>query len=277
MFGHSLISMTGRLAVWFWRIAAAVHRYFRARRRSQVSPPLLVVGSARAGGACKTDLVDWIAKAHPHLAILCHATGDEDLWLQRRHPGRVFVHRDWLKAWKLAQAAGFSAAVCDGGLQDPALDRCPALRLDVEPIPQSWKDFHPWGPWREDPRNSRPAMGVWVSRDLHPSLHLDEPFRGETRRAACAVARPHVFFADLQSDGVELVERVALRDHARFPRRLVQRMAVKPQEWVVTEKDAARGGLPEGVQVARRRLDPSLPIQERIGRLVGSLNSGHLV
>jgi tetraacyldisaccharide-1-P 4'-kinase len=227
-----------------------------------------VVGSARSGGSCKTDLVCWIAGEYTHLAILCHGTGDEDRWLAARHPGRVFVHRDWLKAWRMAQTAGFRAAVCDGGLQDPALDGCPALRLDVVPAPASWRDFHPWGPWREPPGQSRQATAVSVERDLRPRLRLDAERPITSLRAACAVARPEVFFADLEALGVRLLERVAIGDHAKFSRGLLKRMALEPSAWVVTEKDAARGGLPGGVRVASRILDPTTRMRDTIQALI---------
>lgn len=272
MFDHSPISAAGRLVVWSWRRIAKLHRNLRARRRPRIPPPLLVVGSARSGGTCKTDLVSWIAGQHPELAILCHATGDEDRWLRQRHPGRVFAHRDWLEAWRLAQRRGFAAAVCDGGLQDPALDGCLALRLDVEPLPASWKDFHPWGAWRESPADAREATGIRVVEELRPGLHLDRTFDAAPRRAACAIARPEAFFADLEAAGIELVERVACRDHSRFPKPLLRRMAAKPTEWVVTEKDAARTGIPAGVGVAQRRLNPSPSIRTRIEAMVRSIS-----
>lgn len=268
MFDHSPISEAGRLVVWSWRRISGVHRVLRSLRRPQVPPPLLVVGSARSGGTCKTDLVSWIAVEHPHLAILCHGTGDEDRWLALRHPGRVFVHRDWLKAWRKAQAAGFCAGVCDGGLQDPALDGCPALRLDVDPAPRTWRDYHPWGPWRESPWRSRQATVVSVERDLRPGLGLDGECSITGLRAACAVARPEVFFMDLEASGVRLLERVALGDHTRFSRGLLGRMAVDPSAWVVTEKDAARGGLPPGVRVAHRTLDPIPQVRGTIQALI---------
>ncbi|MBK9577175.1 MAG: tetraacyldisaccharide 4'-kinase [Fibrobacterota bacterium] len=268
MYDHSPISMAGRLVVWSWRRISGAHRALRSLRRPQLSPPLLVVGSARSGGTCKTDLVSWIAGEYTHLAVLCHGTGDEDRWLAARHPGRVFVHRDWLKAWRMAQVAGFCAAVCDGGLQDPALDGCPALRLDVEPAPASWRDVHPWGPWREPPGQSRQATAVSVERDLRPRLGLEGEVPSAGLRAACAVARPDVFFADLEALGVRLLERVAFRDHAGFSRDVLERMAREPSAWVVTEKDAARGGLPPGVRVAHRKLDPMPEVRGTIKTLI---------
>lgn len=271
MFSHLPISAAGRLVVWLWRRISRFHRKRRALRRVFPSPPVLVVGSARSGGTCKTDLVAWIAERFPHLAILCHPTGDEDRWFQERFPGRVFVHRDWLRAWEAARAAGFSRAVSDGGLQDPALDDCPALRLDVEPPPAGWRDLHPWGPWREFPWASREARAVSVERELRPGLLLAGAIPGKELRAACSLARPEVFFAQLEESGVRLLERVALRDHRRFPGGLRERLASDPGGWVVSAKDAARGGLPAGVRVAHRSLDPTPQVQEWIRRELGRL------
>ncbi|HNY29939.1 MAG TPA: tetraacyldisaccharide 4'-kinase [Fibrobacteria bacterium] len=264
MSGHHPISVAGRLVVWVWRWISLAHRTLRARRRRFPPPPLLVVGSSRAGGTCKTDLVEWIASRYPDAAVLCHPTGDEDRWLGARFPGRVFAHRDWLCAWDAARAAGFAIAVCDGGLQDPALDGCPALRLEVSPAPADWRDLHPWGPWREMPARSRQACAVSVESQLRPALSLEGTTPSRQLRAACAVARPEVFFRDLERSGIQLVERVALGDHRRFPKRLLERMAHDPDGWVVSAKDAARGGLPAGVWVARRSLDPVREIQEWI-------------
>jgi len=218
-----------------------------------------VVGSLRAGGSCKTDLVGWIAHRHPHLAILVHPTGDEDRMLAERFPGRVFAHSDWLEAWEMGRRAGFVAGVCDGGLQDPALDGCPSLHIVHPEGPRDIEDILPFGAFRAlrpFPRTCEHELrwGTDLRTRLDPA-NLPPP--GTEVGAACAVARPELFFRDLEAAGLRVVERVALSDHARFPKALRRRMADGNRPWLVTAKDASRGALPPAVLVAARLLEIS--------------------
>lgn len=243
-----------------WSLSAAVHRRWRRRRKPEAAPPILVVGSTRAGGTGKTDLVGWIADRHPHLAVLAHPTGDEDAWLRRRFGDRVFADRDLLRAWNRARAAGFGGAVSDGGLQDPALEDCPALRLEVDDAPRRWSDLLPWGPYRERaPRPRGRILDLVWGRDLGWSLDpASAPEPGTAVVAAAGIARPSAFFADLEAAGLVLLDRLAFGDHHRFDSKEVARARGRHPgaAWVITEKDAAREGwLPEeGSIVARRNL-----------------------
>jgi len=232
-----------------------------------------VVGSLRAGGSLKTDLVSWIADRYPSLAVLVHPTGDEDAMLEARFPGRVFRHRDWLEAWKAAKCAGFAAAVCDGGLQDPALDGCPAVRLVHPEGPLDARDLLPFGPYRAlkpMPRSRERALtvGAEVSGRLDPR---DLPPPGTRVHVACAVARPEIFFRELEEVGLRVEERAALADHARFPAALTRRMETDPIPWLVTEKDAFRQKLPSVAKVIRRSLVLSAAAVEAIDRMVSPL------
>src|ERR1035437_5319676 len=202
-----------------WLLGAILHRTWRARRGPLHPPPLLVVGSLRAGGSCKTDLVAWIADRHPHLAILVHPTGDEDTMLRERFGGRVFVHRDWLLAWEMARRTGFVVGICDGGLQDPAVESCPALPLVHPEGPRDTSDILPFGAFRALhplPRKleHQLLLGVDIKTCLDPA---DLPPPGTAVGAACSVARPEIFFRELEEAGLQLLERAALPDHARFP------------------------------------------------------------
>jgi len=232
-----------------------------------------VVGSLRAGGSLKTDLVAWIAERYPSLAVLVHPTGDEDAMLEARFPGRLFRHRDWLEAWKAAQRAGFGAGVCDGGLQDPALDGCPALRLVHPEGPRGIGDLLPFGSYRAlkpFPRSQERAftVGTDVSGELDPR---DLPAPGTRVCAACAVARPEIFFRELENAGLHLVERVALGDHARFPRGLLRRMGAGSLPWLVTEKDSFRQKLPQRAQVIRRSVVLSGDAVEAVDEMLSLL------
>ncbi len=258
-------------------MASRLHQLCRRHRKPLQTPPLLVVGSIRSGGTAKTDLVAWIAREHPDLAILAHPTGDEDRWLEKRFPGRVFVARDFLKAWGKARAAGFQRAVCDGGLQDPALEDCPAVNLELEgPRPQLG-DLFPFGRFRErKPRPRRALHTVKIPSDLGFALDpATLPRSGTNVVAACAIARPEVFFQDLRNMGLTLVETISFGDHLRFDPSTLARIASKHSEatWVITEKDQARGEsrlLPQAF-VARRNLSPT----DDLVQFVETTLSGH--
>ena len=255
---------------------AALHRKWRARRVRPEPPSVVVVGSLRSGGSAKTDLVAYLARVRPDLALLVHPTGDEDSMLERWFPGRVFVHRDLLVAWGRARAAGFDAAVSDGGMQDPAFDGCPAVRLDHSPGPAGPEDLLPFGRFRAlvAPPREREVVFV-VGEDLSWELESTSlPARGATVRVACGIARPEAFVGDLRGAGMEVVETVLVGDHGRFPANILRRMERVPQEWCVTEKDAFRQRLPAGVHVVRRKLLLAQEVRKRLDELVGALPRG---
>jgi len=246
-----------------------------------VAPSVVVVGSLRSGGTGKTDLAAWIAQRHPDLAILAHPTGDEDQLLSARFPGRVFVHRDLLVAWNNACDAGFCAAVSDGGLQDPALDGCPAICVDLDFSPGA-SDLLPFGRHRElSPRPRTDLLRISLHQHLSP--RLDEtslPPRGTHVVAACSIARPERFFQDLEQAGMILAERVAFGDHRPFDAGVAtDTLARQPGlPWVITEKDAARGeprSIKSPTWTARRILSPTIRIEEDIDRLTDSVRPSH--
>jgi len=269
------ISQASGWAGTLWLSGSGLHRAWRSLGTPNIPPPLLVVGSLRAGGSLKTDLVSWIAERYPSVAVLVHPTGDEDRMLDTRFPGRVFRHRDWLEAWNAAKRAGFAVGVCDGGLQDPALDGCAALRLVHPDGPRDARDLLPFGAYRAlkpFPRSRERALTVGTEvagrldlRDLPPS--------GSRVCAACAVARPEIFFRELEEAGLHLVERIALADHAPFPRSLLRRMGDGSLPWLVTEKDSFRQKLPHRVRPIRRRVvlsgDAVGAVDDMLSRLPG--------
>ena len=212
----------------------------------------------------KTDLVAWIAARFERMAVLVHPTGDEDRMLRGRFPGRVFAHRDLLEAWRRARASGFACAVCDGGLQDPALEDCPAVRLVHPEEPVGLDRILPFGRFRgavcrRGGRELRLGLGTQVRRTASP----DDPEASRVR-VACAVARPEAFVQDLLARGWEVEEVVALPDHGRFPRSLLRRIALDPRGWAVTPKDAHRHRLPDGVRVVAGRLSPDPQAEEAL-------------
>lgn len=230
-----------------------------------------MVGSLRSGGSGKTDWVDWIAARDPSRAILVHPTGDEDAWLESRHPGRVFRDRSFAQAWEKAKVAGYTKAVCDGGLQDPALDGCPAILLG--PARAALEDLHPFGPFRQ----RRPSRTV----DLHLSdgegwswrTGLDLPPGIEVLLGA-SVARTEIVAGDLRSLGMDVQSVLPTRDHAPFREDLVRALEARHPGtvWVVTAKDASRGEIARlraPVAVLNRTLEVSAPLASRLDALLG--------
>lgn len=259
-------------AGWTWILLGGVHRLWR-RRRCQAPPPrLLVVGSLRAGGSGKTDWVEWIASRHEDLAILVHPTGDEDLHLERRFPGRVFAHRDLLRAWSEARRRGFARALSDGGLQDPALDACPAIALGRVRV--GLEELHPFGPYRQR-QPSRPIQLEVGTRGWRWRHRLDLP-RGERVLLGAGVARAERIEEDLRGLGIEVVAALRSGDHRRFPRDRVARLERNHPAlpWVLTAKDQARGEsqrLRSPVHVLRRDLEIEPELAGRIDALVEAL------
>jgi tetraacyldisaccharide-1-P 4'-kinase len=218
-------------------------------------------------------LVSWIAERYLGLAVLVHPTGDEDGMLDARFPGRVFCHRDWLEAWNRAERAGFVAGVCDGGLQDPALDACPALRLVHPEGPRDARDLLPFGAYRAlEPfariREREVTVGIDLSGRLDPG---DLAVPGTRVCAACAVARPEIFFRELEDAGLHLVEKVAFADHARFPGWLLRRMEAGSTPWMVTEKDSFRQKLPQQARTVGRSTVLSLRAVEAVEEMASLL------
>lgn len=261
----------GGAAVWIG--LSALHRWWRvARLPGEIAAPgeLLVVGSLRSGGTGKTDWVDWIAARDPSRAILAHPTGDEDAWLESRHRGRVFRDRSFPRAWARARKAGFARAVCDGGLQDPALDRCPAILLGSAKA--SLEELHPFGPFRQ----RRAARSV----DLHLEegdgwswrCELDLTPGAEVLLGA-SVAQTEIVITDLRSLGAIVKAVLPTRDHAPFREDLVRALEARHPGavWVVTAKDAARGELARlraPVAVLRRTLEVSPSLAARLDALL---------
>lgn len=234
-----------------------------------------MVGSLLGGGSGKTDWVDWIASRHPRVGILVHPTGDEDRWLESRHPGRVFIHRDFLAARDLAVRRGFHAFVADGGFQNPRLDPCRAILLGDLPGMSGPEQLHPFGPFRE----SRPRRGfdahLREGSEWEWTTNPDRGVDGVVLLAA-GIADPERFRRDVAGMGLRVGGILPTRDHRAFDAKAVGRLErLHPDgTWLITEKDDARG---EGsrftlpVVVVRRRLVVSPSVAERIDHLVDSL------
>ena len=229
-----------------------------------------MVGSLRAGGSGKTDWVDGIAARDPERAILVHPTGDEDAWLESRHPGRVFADRSFARSWEKAKVAGFGKAVCDGGLQDPALDGCPAILLG--PASAALEELHPFGPFRQRRLSRSVDLHLTEGDGWSWSRELDlQP--GTEVLLGAAVARTEIVVKDLRSLGMVVKAVLPTSDHAPFREDRVRGLEARHPDatWVVTAKDAARGevaGLRAPVSILRRTLDVSPSLQARLDALL---------
>lgn len=205
--------------------------------------------------------------------MLVHPTGDEDRWLEERHPGRVFGAGDLLVAWNRAEAEGFETAVSDGGLQDPALDGCPAILLGEAEA--RWEDLHPFGPFRERRPSRTIQLALEHGRDW--SWEVESPLpEGSRVLLAAGVARTEIVKADLGRAGVSVVGVLPARDHGRFDRRGIAQLERThgALPWVVTAKDVARGAgfaFSSPAHVLGRRLRVADGAAARVDALLESL------
>jgi tetraacyldisaccharide 4'-kinase len=159
----------------------------------------------------------------------------------------------------LAAHPGTDVIVCDDGLQHLALARdvevCifnedgigNGFVLPAGPLREPW-------PRRVDlvlyagpvpPPGADPARSYGVQRQLaHHALRQDgsrvalSALQGHPLHAVAAVARPEVFFAMLQAQGLQIAHAEALPDHFDFDS--WQRLPDKGLRLICTEKDAVK-------------------------------------
>jgi tetraacyldisaccharide-1-P 4'-kinase len=170
---------------------------------------------------------------------------------------------------------GFLVAMADGGLQDPALDRCLAARISHPDPPRGYADLHPFGPYRQLDRDARPVeLVLELGRDVSPGLDPSSlPAPGTRVSVACGIARPELFRSQLETAGLVVEELRAMPDHGRFPNRLVHRIRSAPADWIVTAKDLARHPEIGSAHVARRRLAFTPRAESRLDALASLLRA----
>ena len=208
--------------------------------------------------------------------------GDEPLLLARDHP--VHVARDRAAGARLAVERGAEAIVLDDGLQNPQPAKDLTLMVIDAEVGFGNGRVIPAGPLREPVEAALARTDLVLAAgppDARAALRRSRPWpvpvidgwleplggvawRGRRVVALAGIGRPERFFATLRGLGAEVVEAVALADHAPIPPALLDRLEARAERegatLACTEKDAVRLAPRDRDRVAplpvRMALDP---------------------
>ena len=193
-------------------------------------------------------------------------TGDEPLLMAAFAP--TWVANERVAAAHAAQNAGADVILLDDGFQDPSLTK--DLTIIVVDAARGFGNgcCLPAGPLREsvhvglkranavisigeaeeqskfrEKYTNRVCCIKHLSASLKP-IEMGMPWAKGRYLAFAGIGDPEKFFATLRGLGAPLVRTVALDDHQKFARPMIQRLMKEAQsmnaQLVTTEKDAAR-------------------------------------
>ena len=193
-------------------------------------------------------------------------TGDEPLLMAAFAP--TWVANERVAAARAAQNAGADVILLDDGFQDPSLTK--DLTIIVVDAARGFGNgcCLPAGPLREsvhvglkranavisigeaeeqskfrEKYTNRVCCIKHLSASLKP-IEMGMPWAKGRYLAFAGIGDPEKFFATLRGLGAPLVRTVALDDHQKFARPMIQRLMKEAQsmnaQLVTTEKDAAR-------------------------------------
>lgn len=246
------------LCACLWRLGYQVDRRTRLapRKNIQFKTPLLGVGSRLSGGAGKTPLVRMLAKHYAgqglRVGVLCHRTGDEDLWLGQEGGFRVIATHD---RWRTCRELDGTVDlwISDDGLEDRRLRHGVWICLDWGERALDYSDLLPLGPCRSLRRDHADVFGqLRCAMEGSGCADADLVFATEMPRnsagslpeepvvALAGIARPERFFDGLQALGVPVRHALPRPDHDRGFARVVQDWRSRGFPVVMTEKDAVR-------------------------------------
>jgi len=249
-------------------------------RRATV--PVISIGNIAVGGTGKTPIVMTLAQQlapHRRIAVISrgYRGGDEARLMAQRLPDvAIYAGPDRPALARAAIDEGAQLILLDDGMQQRQLqvDRhivaldganpwgsdklLPAgllrepltalQRADLVIVTRSWTpDF--------ETQLRRWTQAPWVAMAFEPTLNL----AGKRLGALCAIGRPWQFFEMLEQQGAQLIERLALPDHAtpssRVLKAFIDRCHQKGVDLLVcTEKDQVK--LPAGAPFTANPIEP---------------------
>lgn len=249
-------------------LAACYHAAYRLHHRLCLKPgqplrnsSLYVVGSFRIGGAGKSPFTAWFVdflreQGVGRVAVLCHAKARDEAEMLRQHfaqSPQVQVFPTGNRYRTAHELDGkYDTIVCDDGFEDTRLSGATVIRLDWEDPPTRTADLVPAGMFRSlAPDHAAPAIALRCA-SAHSGADADVTFgiAGIENAAGnslsrdpvllCGIADPSRFANDVAASGIRASRTIALRDHDRRLRRILEALLRDGEQVVITEKDFAR-------------------------------------